>query len=343
MKTTRLDELLNIRLDRRLTAAEAVELETLLAADETARQRAAGYGRLETLLEEISEPDAPAGLIQRVMAEIEAQSQRPARVAFGWTPRVIWGGGWVMAKKAMIGVAAAAAAGLVVFAITGYPHIGGNGTEGSVGAAKRAQAPQIAASDVNTGDPAVQAFLQSETFDHLLKDPDAKKLLEDSSFRADLRDANMRSAIASDEMHAMFAKADLAAAFAQSDMRAFLAQAGIRAALARDDFRAALRQANFEAALKNANLQDAMARSALEAALRNGQTRAAFASTELQAAFARADIRAALASDAFRQRIADANMQAAMRSSALSAAIKNAAFESALKSAAFESALRSRQ
>ena len=82
-----------------------------------------------------------------------------------------------MAKKTMIGLAAAAAVVLVTFSITGYPPIG-RGTEGTIGQANRYQAPQpqMSASDVKLGDTAVQEFLQSDVFDRLLKDENARKL-----------------------------------------------------------------------------------------------------------------------------------------------------------------------
>ena len=89
-----------------------------------------------------------------------------------------------MARKAMIGLAAAAAVVLVTFAITGYPPIG-KGTEGTIGQANRYQSaqPQLAASDVKLGDTAVQEFMQSDIFDRLMKDENARKLLSDEALR----------------------------------------------------------------------------------------------------------------------------------------------------------------
>ena len=89
----------------------------------------------------------------------------------------------------MIGLAAAAAVVLVTFSITGYPPIG-KGTEGTIGQANRYQAPQpqMSASDVKLGDTAVQEFLQSDMFDRLMKDENARKLLADASVRAMLAD-----------------------------------------------------------------------------------------------------------------------------------------------------------
>src|SRR2546427_2764408 len=95
-------------------------------------------------------------------------------------------GGIAMTRKGMWGLAAAAAILLVVFAVRGFPPVG-RGTEGTVGAAKKYQAPQIAAKDVKLGDAEAQEFLQSEAFDRLLKDPQARSFLSNPSVQAQLK------------------------------------------------------------------------------------------------------------------------------------------------------------
>jgi len=101
-----------------------------------------------------------------------------------------------MARKTMIGLAAAAAVVLVTFSITGYPPIG-QGTEGTIGQANRYQSaqPQLSASDVKLGETAVQEFLQSDVFDRLLKDENARKLLSDASVRAMLADTALTQSL----------------------------------------------------------------------------------------------------------------------------------------------------
>ena len=73
----------------------------------------------------------------------------------------------------MWGLAAAATITFAVFAMKGFPPAG-YGTEGTIGAAKKYQAQQLADKDVVLGDAAVQEFLQSDTFDRLMKDPNAR-------------------------------------------------------------------------------------------------------------------------------------------------------------------------
>ena len=89
-----------------------------------------------------------------------------------------------MRTKVLWGLAAAAGIVLAVLAYTGFPPETG-GSEGAIGAAKRYQAGQIAASDVKLGDQAAQEFLQSDLFDKLMKDDAASaRLLSDPTSRS---------------------------------------------------------------------------------------------------------------------------------------------------------------
>src|SRR6185503_11160265 len=126
-----------------------------------------------------------------ILRQISAQATR--NVASEMSDR---GGEKVMARKTMIGLAAAAAVVLVAFSITGYPPTG-KGTEGTIGQANRYQAPQpqMSASDVKLGDTAVQEFLQSDTFDRLMKDENARKLLADEGVRRALADPALSRAM----------------------------------------------------------------------------------------------------------------------------------------------------
>src|SRR5947207_8129932 len=85
-------------------------------------------------------------------------SGRPAHVA---------GGGVIMGRKVMWGLAAAAAVVLAILAVRGFPAVG-SGTEATVVPAQRAQTTQLASNDVVLGDADAQAFLQSDAFDRLM-------------------------------------------------------------------------------------------------------------------------------------------------------------------------------
>src|SRR5207248_8869556 len=65
----------------------------------------------------------------------------------------------------------------------------------TIGAEQKYQAPQIGDSDVVLGDAAAQEFLQSEAFDRLLKDPEARSLLADKSVQAQLKNVAFLKAV----------------------------------------------------------------------------------------------------------------------------------------------------
>ncbi len=102
-----------------------------------------------------------------------------------------------MARKVMMGLAAAAAIVLGVFSITGYPPVG-RGTEGSIDAAKRYQSEQLAAKDVVLGDTAAQQFLQSDVFDRLMRDDAARKLLSNARYREAFAQIGVAKALSED-------------------------------------------------------------------------------------------------------------------------------------------------
>src|SRR5262249_14300407 len=149
------------------------------------------------------------------------------------------GGMMTMAKKAMLGVAAAAAAVLVTFAIVGFPPVNG-GTSGAIAAAKRAQAPQIAASDIVTGDQSAQQFLQSDLFAKLVADPNARKLLSNTALQNALKAPEIYAAITSPEFRDALSSGLVQSALASSQLNAALKDGNFIAALSRSDFRAAL-------------------------------------------------------------------------------------------------------
>jgi len=132
-------------------------------------------------LEELGTVEPPAGLVAHVMERIS----RDAGNRFAGRVVPFDRGGRVMLKKAIWGLAAVAAVLLVVFTVIGFPPAD-RGTEATIGAAQKYQGAQLAAGDVKVGDPSVQQFLQSETFDRLLKDPQARAILSDMRIREQL-------------------------------------------------------------------------------------------------------------------------------------------------------------
>ena len=99
-----------------------------------------------------------------------------------------------MNKKILFGLAAAAAVVLAVITYSTNPPAT-EGTEATIGAAQRAQAPQIAAKDVALGDQSAQDVLQTELWDQLAKDEDLRNLLTDANVRHQLTDEELRHAL----------------------------------------------------------------------------------------------------------------------------------------------------
>src|SRR5688572_10112064 len=130
---------------------------------------------VDTVLDRISHPAAPQSVTTFV--------RRP-------TPKR----GEIVNKKIIFGLAAAAAVVLAVITYNSFPPAT-EGTEATIGAAQRAQTPQIASKDVGLGDTSVQDMLQSETWDAIMKDEELRSTLQDPDVRAMLEDANMRNAL----------------------------------------------------------------------------------------------------------------------------------------------------
>jgi hypothetical protein len=169
------------------------------------------------MLDELGPADPPASLVRNVMARISLDARHQVK------GRVIpfKQGEMAMTRKAMWGVAAAAAILLGVFVIKGFPPVG-HGTEGTVGAAKKYEAPQIAANDVVVGDASVQEFLQSEDFDRLAKDPDARSLMTDAALKPYLRDARFADALKDVDVRNVLTNQAVAAIYADSIARDLL-------------------------------------------------------------------------------------------------------------------------
>ena len=216
------------------------------------------------MLRDLPEVDPPPALVDNVMSTIvrraRIETMSPTLMTKGRT----------MAKKVLWSVAAAAAVALVVMRVFGYPPVQ-DGTEATIGAAQRYQAPQISSADVKLEDAQLQAFLQSDLFRQLAADKVAQEALKNNDFRRALADASVRVALSSpDVVAAIAATAAIAGApqaLEANKARLDAAKIKLDAVLASSD---ALR-----AALASPLVAQAIANSALGAALVNSD--AAFA------------------------------------------------------------------
>jgi hypothetical protein len=140
-------------------------------------------------LNDLPEVDPPSTLAHDIMATIAKRRAAPATHSVIPTKR-----GEIMAKKVLWIVAATAALALITMRFVGYPPVE-KGTEATIGAAQRYQAPQISSSDVKTQDAQLQAFLQSDLFHQLSTDKAARQALKNKDFQRALSDAAVRAAL----------------------------------------------------------------------------------------------------------------------------------------------------
>ena len=224
-----------------------------------------------------------------------------------------------MIKKASWGLAAAAAVLLAVFTVIGFPTAD-RGTEATIGAAQKYQGGQLAAGDVKVGDASVQEFLQSDAFDRLLKDPDARAILSDMRIRTQLASRDFANSLSDMQKRAQLANNDLYRFFSDS--------AAIRAL----DLRMGSGLKADAALLKMA--QD----NALSAATRDLVNRI-HADAILVRMLDDNAVRVAFSDNLFRQFTQDAVAMKALTSDAFVAAARQAGFADALKNGAIAQAL----
>jgi len=273
--------------------------------------------RLDRLLEELGAEEPPPGLAQAIMARVNAfEYQRAQRRTVARN-----NGGRTMTRKAMWGLAAAAAVALAVFIVRGFPAID-RGTEGTVGAAKRYQAQQLTSKDVVVGDAQIQEFLQSDTFDRLMKDNATRNLLSNASVRAELSRPELMHALADNSVRGALTNRDVLAAFSDKNLRSELLNsisAGVQANVVKN----AVDNASLNNAVRSGVIQQIMGDANLVNALQNGAVINALNNAEVRAA------------------LSAGYAEAALNSAALQNAINNPAFSNALKSNLIDAQLAS--
>ena len=289
-----LEALIQGALDDTLTLEERERLDRLMTESVEARDRAAHLKELTDLLDSLGPSEPPAGLVQNVLAEIsEATRAQSADAPSSAVPRhgvaafpiidrpsirhsahtrAIAGN-----KKIMFGLAAAAALVLAVIRFTGN-STGPEGAEATIGAARRAESPQIEAKDVALGDTTAQGILQTETWDQIvrddalrtaLQDPDIRSMLQDHELRQALADADVLRMLRDPDLKRKLNDAGLVRALSDGELATRFDDANLRNALRNRAFVNALRNAEFRRKLIDMDLAAALARPAFQIALRD--------------------------------------------------------------------------
>ena len=186
------EALLHGAIDGTLTLEERDALQELLAHDANARQRFGELERLNALLASLGPAQAPSGLVADVLARISPHTAAPQPVRN--VVRLVPKRGVIVNKKLIFSLAAAAVVILAVITYTSYPPAT-EGTEATIGAAQRAQTPQIASKDVGLGDTSAQDVLQTDTWDAIMKDESLRSALQDVELQRALLDVNLRESL----------------------------------------------------------------------------------------------------------------------------------------------------
>jgi hypothetical protein len=373
------DELIHRALDGALSPDEAEQFRARLVADPALGARAEHLARLAAAVDGLGAEEPPIGFSDRVMAEVaSAPHPRPAwhrRLAslpaaighqlFPWFAHRseqsshsseafrragMAGGGVIVAKKALWGVA-----GLAVVVILAVVYFNGRtvdqGAQGAIGAADRYRGAQPGSVDAKPGN--AQAFLQSDTFDKIIKNKDVRSLLgnpevcallANDAVEAALKDGEVEAALKDAKLMAALADADVAAALSDAGVQAFMADADVQAALADDAVEAALKSTAFEAALKDPKFQAFLGDAEIQAALKNkdgyarlfADAEAALKQANLkqanlkQAAIAGGGIEAALRNPSFAAMLADPAVEAALKGGSLTKLLADDSFQAAL-------------
>jgi hypothetical protein len=213
-------ELLNAEIDGVTTETQRSALAELLQRDPSAREELEALRALAELLGRVPAPGAPDSFADGVMTAVHRVRETSwmgrlkgalIRAGWSWGPQredsinLSHGHGYVSAgvgapkrsredvmarqqnmfQRRMIfaGAGVLAVAALVVY-FGGYYPPAKEEAYGTIGAAERYRSTQITPEDVKLDSPEVQAFLQSETFDRIVRDPEARQALSNSDLQA---------------------------------------------------------------------------------------------------------------------------------------------------------------
>lgn len=289
------EALLHGAIDDTLTLEEREALRELLAHDAGARQRFGDLEQLNALLASLGPVEAPPHLVADVLARIVPHPAAPQPVRN--IVRLVPKRGVVVNKKLIFSLAAAAVVILAVITYTSYPPAT-EGTEATIGAAQRAQTPQLASKDVGLGDTSAQAVLQTETWDAIMKDEDLRSSLQDPEMRRMLEDPELQDALRNEAVRNGLLDAELA-----RFLKMNLSRSDSRAISAAD--LANISSARAKVALSNDLFRNALARHAgLARFLLDTRHRNALASNAMQRLLADRNLARALGSRQFAQDLA---------------------------------------
>jgi hypothetical protein len=290
------EALIQRAIDGTLTEDEREAYRRLMAESAEAQNRAAELEQLTELIESLGQAEAPERLAGDVIRQVSPTAHREPVSQF--VPRTNPRRGVAVNKNLIFGLAAAAVVVLAVITFTSYPPAT-DGTEATIGAAQRAQTPQIAPADVKLADESGQELLQSETWDAIMNDPDLYASLQDAELRKMLEDPDLRRALEQDAVRRSLTDPEMARtvkwlasrrgqALTEAEARS-IKSAQVSAALQNEAFANALRRnPNLAAQLLNPRVSRALSGEAIARVVRDARFEAALKTPRFAEALARA-------------------------------------------------------
>ena len=307
---------------------------------------------LEKTLDALTPAEPPADLAPAIMRQVSASAGRFSawrkwrraararqltnfftrqRVYRHVRGRVVPKGG-VMGKKLLWSVAGVAAVLVISFTMFGFPQVG-PGTEGTSGGAQRYVGKQLSAKDVQVADTDVQRFIQSDTFDRLMRNDVTRKALvkafSDPVLAAALQNKKLITALQDEEVRETLSNPQVLKALSNPDFRKYFADPDLADALAgEDEIFASLATLELQKAIKNKHLLDAMQLTDVEELLSN----------EAMASLLKKPLIAEMLAD---ERAADlfAELGKSLKNKAVITALLDPSFEAALNDTVIEAAL----
>ncbi|MGB6854620.1 MAG: hypothetical protein WBG49_18700 [Thermoanaerobaculia bacterium] len=342
-----LERLVWAEIDSELTAEERELLSALVAdaPESTALQRE--IRAMAEALDGVERVEPPRELLEGVRRALSERARHPGRQPLRF-PRAIdnatrWEGGTMSrnSKLALIAAVLALAVGLIVF--LGPDRVADDDAAGAIGAADRYREEQMTDEDVQLDNAEAQSWLQTETYDQVMTNPELLAIVTDEGLQAALGNDALRDALGNDALRDALGSDAFRDALGSDAFLDALGSDAFRDALGSDAFRDALGSDAFRDALGSDAFRDALGSDAFRDALGSDAFRDALGSDAFRDALGSDAFRDALGSDAFRDALGSDAFRDALGSDAFRDALGSDAFLDALGSDAMRDSVRQEQ
>jgi len=198
-------------------------------------------------------------------------------------------------KKILWAVSGVGAVAAVSLFVLGIPPVG-DGTEGTIGAAKRFQGATLTDKDVVVGPMDVQQFMQSDTFDRIMKNDVARNFLMKAS-----QDLELQKTLSDPALIRAFSDAEFQKVFMNAEFRQRFADAEFQKVFMNAEFQKVFMNAEFQRVFMNAEFQKVFMNAEFQKVFFNVEFQQALAEPAFQQALGMSGLMQALSVPAFQQ------------------------------------------